>query len=54
MSYSSSDQKVINDKKFNEFSGIIEMLLELNTDEITPKQALDIIDATVSRIKTIH
>tara|TARA_Y200000002_G_scaffold376984_1_gene381799 strand:- start:117 stop:1358 length:1242 start_codon:yes stop_codon:yes gene_type:complete len=54
MSYSSSDQKVINDKKFSEFSGIIEMLLELNTDEITPKQALDIIDATVSRIKTIH
>ena len=54
MPYSSNDKKIINDKKFSELSEIIEMLLDLNTDEITPKQALEIIDSTVRRIKTIH
>ena len=54
MSSSSNDPKVINDKKFGEFSEILEMLLDLNTDEITPKQALEIIDSTVRRIKTVQ
>ena len=46
--------KVMNDKKFEKFNEILDMLLELNTDEITPKQALEIIDETISRIKTIR
>ncbi len=40
--------------KVEESVKIFDMLLSLNTDEITPKQAFNIIDETVTRIKKIY
>ena len=50
----SDNQKDTNDnKKAAESIRIIDMLISLNTDEITPKQALDLLDETIKDIKSI-
>ena len=49
-----STEKIIPKKNTEEILKIIDILLSLDTDEITPKQALSIIDETIKNIKAAY
>ncbi len=46
------EETLKNDKKTSISNEVFDMLLSLNTDEITPKQALNILDDTVKSLKS--
>ena len=48
------EETLQNDKKKSISNEVFDMLLSLNTDEITPKQALNILDETVKNLISIQ